>query len=312
MRRSRQRSPGRLLAALLVVAAAALAACTASDNGGVVSGPTQGRLPLAPAGALRGRLPEVIAARGTLRIGSAVGRAPLLFYGTGTTVPEGIEWDLAQSIGRQLGVSVTVVDLPLAALGPDLLAGKIDAFMSGVVDIKPVEALGVDFVDYFTGQTAALVTQGNPARLSGPEGLCGRAVGVVADTAQQVAIASLDATCRSRGHPPLALHVVADHAALLALLTSRVVQADLDDSLVAAYTAQVSSGAQTVEVAGTPIDPLPYGIGVAHSDPQLTAAVAAAVRSSVADGEYDQDLARWGGEASALRTAAVNGGPAAP
>ncbi|HEY2427703.1 MAG TPA: transporter substrate-binding domain-containing protein, partial [Acidimicrobiales bacterium] len=247
--------------------------------------------------------------RGVLRVGSSVDRPPLLFYGTGTTVPEGIEWDLLQSMGRQLGVSVSVVNLPLGALGPDLVGGKIDMFVSGVADLKPLEGAGIDFVDYFTGRTAVLVRQGNPVRITGADDLCGRQVGVVAETAQQVAAAGLGSACRSRGRPAPVLRVVADHASLVALLVSGRVQADLDDAVVAAYTAQGSSGPATMEAVGTAVDPVPYGIGVLHSDPQLTAAIQAAVRSMIADGEYDEILGRWGGETSALHTAAVDAGP---
>jgi polar amino acid transport system substrate-binding protein len=301
------RRPARGIAAV-AIAALAMAACSATDNGGVVGGQAQARQPVGPPGALHGRLPATVATRGVLRVGAAVGRAPLLFYGTGTTVPEGIEWDLLQAIGRQLGVSITVTNVPLAGLGPDLAAGRIDAFMSGFVDLKRFEAQGIDFVDYLTGRTGALVRQGNPSRITGAGDLCGRSVVVQLGTASQLAAAQTDADCRRRGRPALSTRVAADHAGLLRMLTSGQVQAALDDAVVAAYTAQGSTGPDTVEAVGPGIDPVPYGMGVARSDQALSSALQAALRAVIADGEYDQDLARWGGEGSALRTAPIDAG----
>jgi polar amino acid transport system substrate-binding protein len=298
-------------APLVAIAAAAvitLAACSANDNGGAVGGGATPTGPTGPAGALRSQLPAAIAGRGVLRVVGAVGRAPLLFYGTGTTTPEGIEWDLMQEIGRQLGVSVTLTDLPITQLGAAVVDGRADMFMSGFVDLKAFEADGIDFVDYFTGSTGVLVTLANPKRIGGPGGLCGRQVGVMAGTAQQVAAVQLDAACKAAGRPPLGLVADADHGAVLDSLVSGRVDAVLDDEVVAEYTAQESTGAGTVEVVGSPVDPMPYGIGVDHNDPQLVTAVQAALRAIIADGEYDQALARWGGTIAALRTASINAG----
>jgi polar amino acid transport system substrate-binding protein len=169
-------------------------------------------------------------------------------------------------------------------------------------------ATGVDFVDYLTGRTAVLVRAGNPSHVGGPGDLCGRTVAVAAGTAQQGSAARLDAACRSKGRSPLSAQVVADHDALVAAIAGGRAAAALDDAVVAAYTAQVSTGAQQLQLAGTPVDPVPYGIGVLRSDPQLRDALRAALAGAVADGEYDQALARWGGQDAAWRTPTVDAG----
>lgn len=295
-------------AAIAAAAAIAVAACSANDNGGVVGGGSRRTAPTGPAGALRSQLPPAVAGRGVLRVAGAVGRAPLLFYGTGTTTPEGIEWDLIQAIGRQLGVTVTLTNLPLARLGPALSAGQADVLMSGFVDLKSLQADGFDFVDYLAGSTGVLVTQGNPEKITGPDDLCGRAVAVMLGTAQHVAGTHLAAACLSAGHPGLSLLTSPDDAGVLRLLTSGRAVAALDDEVVAEYTAQQSTGPGTVEVVGSPVDPMPYGIGVSHDDSQLVSAIQAALRAVIADGEYDQVLAHWGGSTEALRAATVNAG----
>jgi polar amino acid transport system substrate-binding protein len=292
----------------VVVAALIAAGCSASDNGGTIGGGPITDVRPGPPGALHQYVPAAVASRGTLRIGAAVGRAPLLFYATGTTTPEGIDQDIVQAMGRQLGITVTIQNMALNQLGPAVLAHQIDAFTSGFVDIKPFEGAGIDFIDDLTGRSAVLVRAGNPARVGGPDDLCGRRVSLMAGTAQQVAAVHLDDACKGRKRSSIDLRGEADHAASLADLSAGRVDAVLDDSVVANYTAQESTGASTVEVVGASVDPMPYGIGVAHGDTELRTALQVALQAVIRDGEYDAALAKWGGTASALRTAAVNGG----
>lgn len=296
-------------AAAVVAAALTLAACSGNDNGGAVGRVTPVHSAPAAPGALRGQVPATLAARGVLRVGAAVGRAPLMFYGTGTHQVEGLEYDLLQGVGLQLGLRIEVVDEPLDQLGPQMLAHHTDAFMSGFVDLKSFQGTGIDFVDYLTGRTAVLVRHADPNRASGPEGLCGKHVGVLGGTAQQVASTTLNDACRGRGRPALALRIDADHAELLQSLTRGQLDAVLDDATVAQYNAQESTGAATLDVAGGTIDPLPYGIGVPKDDPQLRGVLQAAMQAIVADGTYDSALAHWGGDEAALHTITVNAGP---
>ena len=295
--------------AALAAAALTLAACSGSDNGGAVGGVAPVHSAPAAPGALRGQVPAAIAARGVLRVGAAVGRAPLMFYGTGTHQLEGLEYDLLQDVGVQLGLRVEVVDEPLDQLGPQMLAHHTDAFMSGFVDLKSFQGTGIDFVDYLTGRTAVLVRHADPNRASGPDGLCGKKVGLLGGTAQQVASTALNDACKGRGRPALALRIDADHGALLQSLARGQLDAVLDDATVAQYNAQESTGAATLDVAGATIDPLPYGIGVPKDDPQLRDVLQAAMQAIVADGTYDAALAHWGGDDAALHTITVNAGP---
>jgi polar amino acid transport system substrate-binding protein len=133
-------------------------------------------------------------------------------------------------------------------------------------------------------------------------------VAVVTGTAQQVAGQHLETGCKGRRRPDIAFRFRPDHAAALTDLTSGHADAVLDDSVVANYTAQESIGDTSVEVVGAAVDPMPYGIGVLRSQPQLRTAIQAALQAVIRDGEYDAALAKWGGTASALRTASINAG----
>lgn len=291
------------------VALLGLASCSQSDNGGVVGAGPARTGPVGPAGALHSRLPPAVADAGVIRVGSAIGRAPLLFYGTGTKQLEGLEYELVQAIGRQLGVTMVITDEPLAQLGPDLGAKRIDLLVSGFVDIKAFERAGIDFVDYLNGRSAVLIQHSSLGRIRGPDDLCGHRVGVLGGTAQQVAVGHLDDACKRRGRPAIVTTFGADHAALLKTLQAGQLDCVLDDAVVAQYNAQGSTGAGTLDVVGAAVDPLPYGIGVNKDAPMLRDAVQAAVRNIIADGSYDAALGHWGGSEAALRSATVNAGP---
>ena len=291
------------------VALLGLASCSQSDNGGVVGAGAGRSGPVGPPGVLHARLPPGIADAGVIRVGSAIGRAPLLFYGTGTKQLEGLEYELVQAIGRQLGVTMVITDEPLAQLGPDLGAKRIDLLISGFVDIKAFERAGIDFVDYLNGRSAVLVQHGSPAHIHGPDDLCGHRVGVLGGTAQQVTIGHLDDACKRRGRPAIGISFGADHAMLLKTLQAGQLDSVLDDAVVAQYNAQGSTGAGTLDVVGAAVDPLPYGIGVNKDAPMLRDAIQAALRNVIADGSYDAALGHWGGSEAALHSAAVNAGP---
>ncbi len=296
------------IAAALVVTLLVLAGCAASDNGGTIGGGPITKVAPAPAGSLHSQLPPDVAARGTLRVGAFVGRAPLLFYATGTTTAEGIDQDILQAMGRLLGVTISLGNLPLQKLGPEVLAGHLDAFDSGFVDLKAFQGAGIDFVDDMIGRSSVLVREANPAKVIGPDDLCGRKVSLLAGTAQQVTGVNLDTRCKSRHKPEITFRGEADHTTALADVVNGSVDALLDDAVVAAYTAEVSSGAASVKVVGAAVDPLPYGIGVAKTNPQLRDALVAALQGIIRDGEYDAALAKWGGSTAALRTASVDAG----
>ncbi|GAC1537060.1 MAG: ABC transporter substrate-binding protein [Acidimicrobiales bacterium] len=295
--------------ALCAVMLLGLASCSQSDNGGVVGGGTGPAGPVGPPGVLHARLPAAVADAGVLRVGASIGRAPLLFYGTGTKQLEGIEYELVQAIGRQLGVTAVITDETFGQLGPDLGAKRIDLLISGFVDIKGFERSGIDFIDYLNGRSAVLVRHGSSAHVRGPDDLCGHSVGVLGGTAQQVAVGHLDDACRRRGRPAIVTSIGADHATLLKNLQAGQLDSVLDDAVVAQYTAQGSTGSGTLDVVGAAVDPLPYGIGVSRDAPMLRDAVQAALRNIIADGSYDAALSHWGGAEAALRSAAINAGP---
>ena len=294
--------------ALVGLAVAGLTACGGNDNGGAVRQLTPAHGPTGAPGALRAKVPAAIASAGALRVAVSVGRPPMLFFATGTKQLEGVEYDLMQAVGREFGLPVQMVETSPDQLGLSL-GSRADVFISGVADLKSLQAAGIDFVDYAAGSSATLVRRGDPTQVKSPAGVCGKRVGVVVGTAQQVVLATLTRDCTSRGRPAPTVEAGRDHAALLASLLAGQLDTIVDDAVVAQYTAEGSTGAATVEVAGPVVDPLPYGIGVAKGDAALRDGVQAALSAMLNDGSYGSALSHWGADADALHAITVNTGP---
>jgi ABC-type amino acid transport substrate-binding protein len=95
----------------------------------------------------------------------------------------------------------------------------------------------------------------------------------------------------------------------LQLVIERRVDAAVLDFPVARRLAKTSPIGQQLQIVEPPVKTAPYGIVVARQDVGIRNALQSALLAVIADGTYDQILARWGLQDFALRTAAVNGGP---
>ncbi len=111
-------------------------------------------------------------AAGVLRIGSDLNYPPVAFRGADGR-PDGLDPDLAEALGRVLGLRVEIVDTPFDDLMPGVDRGLLDVAMSGISDtparrnalgedVMSTGRPGVDFVDYFVARTSIIVQNGNP------------------------------------------------------------------------------------------------------------------------------------------------------
>jgi ABC-type amino acid transport substrate-binding protein len=141
-------------------------------SGSVVDGGAVRRVTaLVLAGALLGSLASGCSTRpraattlpAELRVGTTPIFPPLTMKEGGKLA--GVEIDFANLLGQQLGVKVTMTELPWEELIPALVDGKIDVIMSGM-SITPSRTRYVDFtVPYMTVGQMAVVRKGDQLRL---------------------------------------------------------------------------------------------------------------------------------------------------
>lgn len=266
---------------------------------------------------LHSRLPERIRTAGVLRIASDLNYAPVEFKSPDGTAA-GIDPDIAEAVGKALGVEVEFEDTAFDKLVPGLQAREFDLAMSAMTDTRqrregtdddgnPVNA-GVDFVDYFIAGTSILVAEGNPKKITTLDDLCGHTVALQRGTTQ-AGIADRQAAACARTRKPLTVKLVDNDSLALAELAAGRADADMNDFPVAAYVASKGGpGGAKFEVAGPQLQPSPYGIAVNKADTELRDVIAKALNRMIQNGEYEKILQKWDVSAGSAQNAVVNGG----
>jgi len=258
--------------------------------------------------ALGQKLPEAIAEERVIEVGSDIAYPPVEFFEEGTQTAIGIDVDICNAIAAKFGEGFTCrfANTTFDGIIPALNAKRFDFIMSALSDTEE-RRQAIDLIDYFNAGTSILVAKGNPANIRSVDDLCGKTIGLQNGTTQEELANAQKAKCQANGSDLEILTFDKDTDALLALKAGRSV-ADMNDFPVAAYNAKVSGGGNDFEVVGAQLDPAPYGIGVRKDDVALRDALREALQAIIADGTYDQVLAKWDVAAGALKTASINGG----
>jgi len=232
---------------------------------------------------------------GKLLIGSDIAYAPLEFYQTGTETPDGLDVDLAKAIAEALGVEVEFVNSGFDGIIPALNTEEFDAVMSAMT-IDEERSQLVDFVPYLNVGVGIVVPAGNPNNIAGLDDLCGLTVAVQLGTVQEKQLKTLnDETCGDND-----VKIVTFDTNPLAVEDVRTGGADANysDFPVAFLDAQQSEGA--LEVVEPAPNPQPYGIAVRKSSTELKGVLTEALQAVKDSGKYDEILAAWDLESTAL------------
>jgi polar amino acid transport system substrate-binding protein len=253
------------------------------------------------------KLPASVQQAREVKVGSDIAYAPVEFYKEGTREVQGIDVDLAQALGKKLGVKFTFNNTTFDGIIPALKAKRFDIIMSAMSD-TPERQKEVDFLDYFNAGTSIIVKKGNPEGIQSLDDLCGRTIALQKGTTQVDVATGQQGKCKSAGKPEIKILTYdKDTDALLQLRTGRAV-ADMNDFPVAAYAAKTVGAGGDFEVVGQQIEAGPYGIGVRKDDTQLRDTLQEALKAIIADGSYAQVLQKWNVSQGSLTTAAINGG----
>ncbi|MFI1365570.1 ABC transporter substrate-binding protein [Streptomyces griseochromogenes] len=305
----------RLAAVGAVAAAGALLLTGCGDhtdkNSGTGSSSSSGSAPLA------GKLPADIRKAGVIKVGSDIAYPPVEYMKDGKAV--GIDPDLADALGKQLGVTFDFQNGKFDNLIVGLQAKRFQVIMSAMNDTKDRQnginsdngqkvGNGVDFVDYFTAGTSILVQKGNPKGVKSLDDLCGKVVALQKGTTSEGIAKAQSKKCTKDGKKAIDLQTFdTDPEALLRLKQGASVS-DLNDFPVAAYNAKTSGGGKDFEVVGDQIEAGPYGIAISKDNTQLRDALQAAMAAIIKNGEYTKILQKWNVTDGALTESKINGG----
>ena len=254
--------------------------------------------------ALHDKLPLSVRNTKTLRFVTDASYAPMEQFAPDGRTIVGFEPDLADALGRVLGVRVEMVTGTFQTALDRVADGTYDGVLSAMND-TPAREKKADFVDYFSAGTSIVVQRGNPAGISALDDLCGQIVAVEQGTTQADMLQRSQKRCGDR---PIRISPMRTNAdALLRLRTGRAA-AVLNDYPAASHLATDGRTSNYFQLASAAqYEPGLFGIPVAKGNIQLRDALRAALDKVIASGVYADLLTRWGVSDGAVTSATVNG-----
>jgi len=292
---------GALLGLVLVVA---LVAAGCGDNGDTSGGST-GTTAAAPAvdDALAAKVPDAVKSDGKLVIGTDSSYPPNEFLDTDGKTVIGWDVDLFNAIAAKLGLKTEWQSAVFDAIIPGIESGKYEMGVSSffITDDRKKQA---DMVSYYNVGTQWLTKKGNPNGIQ-PDAACGKKVAVQTNTAQDTDdLAKRQEKCKSEGKPAITIDRYQRQDQATASVVSGKDDATLADSPVMAYAVKQTNG--QLELLGDAYDTYFYGSVIKQGQAEFAQAVAGAVKALIADGTYKAILDKWGVQAGAIDSPAVN------
>ncbi|MBQ1092127.1 ABC transporter substrate-binding protein [Streptomyces sp. B93] len=271
---------------------------------------TQSAAPLAD------KLPQSIRDKGVIRVGSDIAYAPVEFKDeSGKTV--GIDPDLADAMGKQLGVKFEFENGTFDTLLTGLRSNRYDIAMSAMTDTKERQegidsetgkkvGEGVDFVDYFTAGVSIYTKKGDDQGIKTWSDLCGKKLVVQRGTVSEDLAKDEAKKCPSG--KKLTIEAFDNDQQAQTRLRAGGADAGSSDFPVAAYAVKTSGGGNDFQLVGEQVEAAPYGIAIAKDQAELRDAIKAAMDAVIENGEYTKVLEKWGVTEGAVDEAVVNGG----
>ncbi|MGW3496433.1 ABC transporter substrate-binding protein [Streptomyces sp. NPDC001020] len=265
---------------------------------------------------LADKLPAEIRQAGVIKVGSDIAYAPVEFKDkSGKTT--GIDPDLADAMGKQLGVQFQFDNGTFDALLTGIRSKRYDIAMSAMTDNKSRQqgidpqtgkkvGEGVDFVDYLSAGVSIYTRKGDTGGITGWSDLCGKKVAVERGTVSEDLAKTEAKKCPSG--KKLTIEPFDDDQQAQTRLRSGGADAVSSDFPVAAYAVKTSGGGKDFQIVGQQVEAAPYGVAVAKGNTKLRDALQAAMNAIIKNGEYQKILQKWGAADGALKESVINGG----
>ncbi|MFD9795460.1 ABC transporter substrate-binding protein [Streptomyces sp. NPDC059070] len=300
--------------AIAVAGALLLTGCgdqtKSKDNNSSSSASSSGK------GPLFSKLPKAIQDKGVIKVGSDIAYAPVEFKDKdGKTA--GMDPDIADALGKQLGVKFEFENGTFDTLVTGLRAKRYDMAMSAMTDTKDRQngvdsetkkkvGEGADFVDYFTAGVSIYTAKGKDQNIKTWDDLCGKKIVVQRGTVSEDLAKKQSEKCGDKGK--ISIEAFDTDQQAQTRLRSGGADAGSSDFPVAAYAVKTSGGGNDFQIVGEQVEAAPYGIAVSKDNTQLRDALKEALDAIIKSGDYDKVIAKWGVEAGAVKEAKINGG----
>ncbi|MER5780865.1 ABC transporter substrate-binding protein [Streptomyces mobaraensis] len=260
------------------------------------------------------KLPQSVKSSRVVRVGSDIAFPPVEFMEKGK--PTGLDVDIADALGKQLGVRFEFNNSKFDNLLAGIRSKRYDIAMSAMTDTKDREngidpeakkkvTDGVDFVDYFQAGVSLYTAKGKTQGIKSWDDLCGKKIVVQRATVSHDLAKEQSKKCGDKG---ISIEAFDTDVLAQTRLRSGGADAGASDFPVAAYAVKTSGGGNDFELVGDQVQAAPYGIALDKSQSQLRDALQAALAAIIKNGEYQKILDKWSVAAGAVKEAKVNGG----
>jgi polar amino acid transport system substrate-binding protein len=197
-----------------------------------------------------------VIASGTLKVAIILTLPP---FGTkdANGNPQGFDVDVANALGKSLGVNVEITDVSGADRIPFLVTSKVDVIV-GALTITPERAKTVAFTDHYVAAGAAILLAMKDAPYTNIQDIitAGKSVALAKGTTQDLAL--------SAEYPSLQIQRFDTTAAALLAVKQGQAAALVEDSNIVAYMAAQDPSMKIVNNPTTGVEY--YGIACRHGD----------------------------------------------
>ena len=281
------RPSGSLLARRAVLALSALVGAAVGFGGdaraqGAARGPKFDQ-------ALHDMLPAAIRSAGVISFGGLWETPPIISVDLARPgVPKGIAPDLAAGMGEVLGVRIQWLNMPWPAQLPGLQAGNVDVLFGQISDTAERERSVADLIPFQRRGYGLLTAAGNPKQLAKLTDLCGVTIAVPIGSVNGAVLRNISASqCVAAGKQAIVMREFNGATAMVQALRAGSVDAVFDSAPNLATTAASDTAAFGFVALPTDyLEPEYSAIAVSKENPQLTRALAEALKKLIADGTY--------------------------
>ena len=277
-----------------------VAACGSNNSGGGSTATTKAS---GVDQALAAKVPAAVKADGKLLIGTDSTYAPSEFLDTDGKTVIGFDVDLFNAVAAKLGLTTQWTSAKFDAIIPGVESGKYEVGVSSFT-INDERKQQVNMISYFNAGTQWGTKKGNPTGIQ-PDNACGKKVAVQTSTVQDTDdLPKRVKQCKTDGKPAITIDRYQRQDQATASVVSGKDDAMLADSPVVAYAVKQTNG--QLELLGDIYDSAPYGYVVKKDQTDFAQALSGAVTALISDGTYKQILSKWGVDAGAISSSAVN------
>ena len=254
-------------------------------------------------------LPADVKKAGVITMAADLHYPPTSFLAQDNKTPIGYNVDIAELLGKTLGLEVEVKNVTWDNVIPGIASGRYD-FTATNMTPTPERLEVLDMITYWAAGSSLIVQTGNPQGLSlADESICGKKIAVMTGSSQQQDYLPLISDdCEAAGEEPVEGVVLGNVEGALTQLVAKRIDGVFSDTSQLAWAAKQQPKSfellspQYQKEEGDDI----VALGLEKDSP-LTPALHAAMQTLMDSPAYQATLDRWGLGAGAIDTSEALG-----